>query len=806
VQESTDNLTRALSGGLVTWVRPQVYADWDEDGFGEPGSIDDLSELAGTPLTVEHYLDDGLPDSVTFVAGMGTSELHVPLAGGADNTSAAWYFSEIQTASPLHGYARDVAPVMVNLAAVTDNGPESTRVFTGQMASTPTRPDRSAELGAISATRLKMAKLVLPPVREASYLSGPELYGLNATWLVTWAMLEAGVYPSPPAFDGARLWMTLHGSGNPNLPRVNPMETNPTGILHGIEWGPDDSDFQFDVYEPETIIGPFAAALHGEVTADRIRGLAGLQIDPTLAPGVDWLSQEGNRGRIEFWFRNDETDINGSPGGSGALELGLVGKHVLVGTEIDVQGGGYVVCGVDHLHRPFIELYDGTNTRSLTEGALAADGLWHQIGCFWDVDGDVLRLMIDGDTTSSTVTLTNATLPADNTSGPAESNLIYWRAFLPVAEYQFTTGADAADTNTNNLYNGGEEGSWWVQQATVYPSVLQLEVVAETEPREAWELVGSIAQAEFAAFRTDELDQVLYLPMPYWVYDAQQTVVQTLTTRRDAQSPRVRTDLTKIRNSARIVFNETYVDEVASVVLDLRSPLRIPAGITLYALSFAEPVTRLDGGALEVPTAAQLSGADLSPVENSYYTPNTLPDGTGTKLTASQVEAEVIYWDAGQCIVQFTNITGATAWLANNSSLGFSYLAIWGRVIRISSGNETLAEETPNSRGERTLAVDLPAIQRRDNAVQLTAALAGELAQPLVVIEDLQLFGDPRRQPGDLVSFDDSDTTGAAGRWRIRGIRHTVDGGGYSQTVTLRQARQVGVWDEGTWGDVLWGE
>lgn len=826
MQDASDNFADAMSGALVTWDRPQVMADWELDGFDSPATfrddgtaalftrdtVDNLSGNAGRPITVEHFLDDGLPDQVTFVSGLGTAEARVPLSGGAmvDGVErpASWYFSELQSNSPLYGYPRDVSPVSVDAIAITSEGPEPVRIFYGQMTSTPVN-DRAAELNAMSRNRLRLGKIVQPPVRERSYLQGPEFYGFNASWAVAWALHEAGVYPSPPTFDGCRLWLPFYGSGNPFIPNTNPLDSNRTGIAFGMEKKAGDSDFT-SRYVPQVVDGPFVAGTFGQCDADAKRGVEGLIFydDESFGPGDDWWSQAGSSGRVEFWVRADPTSVNGSPGGSGDLFFGI-GETApfLAGIELINVNNTYVTCGINHLRMPFIRVFDGSTTITRTEDALPSDGLWHHVGAFWSASGNLVGLYLDGsETLFSSVGLSTAGLPTVVSTAP-ESTFVSIASVLPIADFQFTTGAQALPSNnSDNLSSLGVVGDWWLREAFVYPSVIDLEILAEPQPLEAWELVGRLAQAEFAALRVDENDRVLYLPMSYWAKDEPQTVTESLSVGRHTKTPKVYSDPSKIRNSLRIQFNETRTDRASTLVVDIRTTIYSPPGVIEYEIAM-DPATRLFAGTLTALTSGQLSGADTSPPGWSYYTANTLPDGTGSVLTSAQVGAEITAWDAGQFTLRLTNNTGADAYLAHDSDLDFAYLGVYGHAIRVSDANVQLRDDANIAiRGERGLTFPLDQVQRRYDAQRLAAALIGELTRPVVVVDRLEMFGDPRRQPGDLVEFSDPDNTGASGYWRYRGIKHTLGDGGYNQVVTMRQARLVGLWDEGLWDECVWGE
>src|SRR5687767_7142387 len=108
-----------------TWVPPRLRTDWDGTGYGGDGTIDDLSHQMASTWEVDHSLDDGYPDSVTFVSGVSVPELSTELVGrpdpdtGAPITAPA-YWSPLRTDSPVYGYDRDIPPVTFDVGLVTE--------------------------------------------------------------------------------------------------------------------------------------------------------------------------------------------------------------------------------------------------------------------------------------------------------------------------------------------------------------------------------------------------------------------------------------------------------------------------------------------------------------------------------------------------------------------------------------------------------------------------------------------------------------------------------------------------------------
>lgn len=828
MQTGSTNLAQALTGGLVTWGKPLVYADWAADGYGSSGSIDDLSDKIGRPIEVTHYLDDGLPEEVTFAAGLGTPDLSMPLAGG-DYVSgvyltAAQYFSPFRSDSPVYSYSRDVAPVKIDVQTVTSAGLESIRVFTGQMTSTPT-DGQSAALKAMSANRLKLAKLVQLPVRmNADISSGTTKYfGLTAAWAVTWAMHRCGVYPSPPAVSGCKVWTPGHGGGHPYLPYSNITDSGDFFSLYHYRRLAADTGFV--AYPPTIVEGPYVGGLYGQVDSTALRLWFGSIIDETqlVSGGYDWLSQASNAGRFEFYLRGDSTAINSTPGGSSQLaslgaQSNITAYPMMAGFAWYYSTGtSYVACGIRLTDKlPFIAINDGTTSISAALGtALPTDSAWHFYGFGWDINNKKVWFNVDGTVTATNIsTATSAGLPANNVF--LEASQMSMHSVVPVSEIQFSAGPTANhDTYPTWVYNLPTD-----RTAIVYPSILNLAITAEP-PREAWELIGRYAQAELAHFRADETDDILYLPLPYWAKTAQQTSAATLSARRDSKPPMVTYDISKIRNSVRLTYSQVLLglyDNVDSL-WNTTSPLPVPPGVTYYQIALTTAAARiyLANADMYVLSANQVNGTDTSAPGPTYVSFNSSPDGTGTYPTidsnnhAAQLSARITDWTATQVLVKFTNSTGSTYYVANNAAtnnVDLAYMSIGGKPVVINDQAFVQSNETSSvsARGERTLPIQVDAIQTESMAQQMANIIVGDLAYPQAVIERLELFGDPRRQPGDLVTYSDPDNTGVSGLWRMRGIKHVIDAGGYTQLTTLRRARQVGTWDTGLWNDAIWGE
>lgn len=803
---SSDNLTRAVTGDGVEW-RTTTYADWALDGYGAVDSIDDLSGQADGYTIVQSY-SDGLPDEVAFLGDSGIPGATCNLAG-RDTLNPTQYFSPFRTDSPVFGFDRDIAPVKIDQGAVSSSGIETTRLFTGQMVDVPVNGGR-ATLQAMSTTRLLLSQLVQPPVREKYYANGPFDFGLTASWPISYTLHSCAVYPSPPASNGCRLWLPMHGGGNPFIPSANPYLANFTGVLYGQTRRTADSG---RTNRPlRNIRGPFVGSVDAGITTGELRVSIGSPAE--LGTGSDWLSQTSSTGSFQFWIRADAGNVNTTPGGSGQFDWSFAPKAFIAGFASLHTGGITLTTGVDINRKVFVRVFDGTNTANFVSTlTLPQDGAWHFVGTAWSVSGNSLSCRLDS------TTETNTPSPALSTAGLAASDVgtaSTLLAFaLPPAEVQLCTGTLSAPATAGWL----NSSSYYTRRAYVYPSSLEMEVLVEKEPREALEYIGSLCKAETAALRVDENDNVYIMPRGYFATAALQDAADVVNTERHAARPDVRVDYSKVRNNVRVSYQQVRVDTFADLVLSYTTVLAIPPGIGFLQLAFDTPAVRVDARSSFASGAAvssfvhlttdQLHGIDLSPPGGSYVTLNTATDGTGTYSTLADVQVDTIDWNAFGILLQFNNMTGTVWYLTNDSTsfdLNYAFIGVNGVPIRLldASVSESIGDST-EIRGLRTLTIKDDLIQSEAAATLIARRLALEFAWPLATV-DVQVFGDPRRQPTDLVDFDDQFETGASGSFRTQEIRHSISGAEYVQTLKMRQAYTVGTWGDGVsrWGRSRW--
>lgn len=811
------------------------------------GSIDDLSDLAGQ-IVVTHNLDDGLPDQVSFVSDLGTEPMDAVILGGRRGLNAAQYLSSYNPSSPLYNLARDVAPVTLEHGVVTSAGPEMVRLFTGQLIDVALGRDKLGHLTAMSSTRLKLSTLLRPPAVQ-------RLGDLNATWLVSWAAYFSGVYAAPPAADRDVMYAPLHGSLMPFRDGFQPTATaypspfwpfwagyyrdvgdadyellvNGVGTAEtGAAGGGDDPESVV----PEYVDGPYVAAPSLRFNNDVAVGIfySPLSFDANVNGDFELLSQAGPRGRFEFTVRGDDFD---SVGPSGA---DLAPTTYIVGLFIENDSGSYVRVGINMSRQVQVEMFDGTATLNQTFIGmnLPTDGQWHKYGIAWDFAAEAAYGYYqepNGDETIGTLneaTLDVTRLPANDetfaTVDPFDSwppglnpNMVspYFHAFLPVSELHLSAGTGANPANEPWIW---EADHGFEASAIIGRAKTQLRALVEVSEREAWEIIGEVAQAEMAATGIDEHDRLLFLPPNYWAREEQQTVTQILSTETNVGELVPQVDPSKIRNSVRVQYQDVRVDHrFYAPVFMSRDVVALPPGESNIVIPLEIRVTALYGSVAELISSANVA-AGLPTILaglgtwKTFFTVNSKSDGTGTYYTNSGSPFDdPIYMQVrdaehpGLAIVQVFNNTTDTLYFANNNP-EVPTIAIAGAGTYFTDASVTSSRPASIARrGERGLAADTPFHQRRDSAQRLATRLMNELAEPSPTLEQVRLFGDQRRQPGDLVTFDDRES-GISGSWRLLGVKHVINGANYYQEARLRQALSVGVWGTGRWGQCLWGD
>lgn len=811
MQEASDAFDAAADTGRA-WVPPRVRADWAGDGYDGDRTIDDLSPQVSATWNADHHLDDGYPNTVGFVSGEATPTVEAEVTGravGGVRASATAYWSPLRTDSPLFGYDRDLAPLTVDTGLVTANGPEYVRIFTGQMAGAPVQGG-TAKVTGISATRIKLMKPVQPPAVTSIFARK-----IMSSWPISWCLFASGVYAGPAPRPGTVAYYPMHGGfwrfTDAEYPNGN-ITANGSEYWYLLDRTPALLDIGPTNFR--WLKGPYVASPELYLTAARSRRAytPEMPLGDSTWGTTDLLSQAAAAGRLEMWVRGDDANVNEAPGGSASVSH-LCGFKATA----EAASSPYVQMGVGTDRKVYVTVFDVANTRTLKSTAtLPIDGAWYFVGAAFDAVADKLWVNLGGVVESSSLTITQANLPATDVWHNADASPLLL-SYLPFSDVTLATGVQA---NVDNFPLWRNDASF-APTANVQLTTNRLNAVAEQVPREAWEIIAGYAQSELAAMRCDELDLFQYLPLGWWVRDEQQVVQDMISTARNAEPFDVDLDPTRIRTSVKVSYTQldSPVYSASSGVFRRAFELGqtsgssadtvLNPGVTELRFTFTDPVVSL-WQTITADTGAEAAVEALT-TSASYVTLNSSPDGSGIEYAATStppaaMTITVIAWDPGGVTIRFVNATGVVLYFANSTNAPVMCL---NGIPSTITQTYVQAGDDGGARGERLLQVTAAGIQREDAAARLAQNLLSFSRLPMATIGDeesgISVTADPRRQPGDRVALEDRETGASGSDWRLQGVRHKGNGAAYTQTVVVRQVYPIAIVGQSIVGQCLVG-
>lgn len=730
------------------------------------------------------------------------------------------YFSPFNVDSPVYGWDRDTADVDFSARVATASGPVDTVLFNGQMQDIKVQ-GRSAELAAVSKTRIALNRSITLPMVSGSRES------LIIDWLVTYLMARGGTFIGPAPNRYTRYWAPLYGSlhahwdtfqsYNAGFLRdsINPFLLfglrNPGGVAG--KWGPAMYAQQTATRQEEILMLP--RNMH-QMTTDDFPHLYENGADgPVMA---DMMSLANSRGRLQFWVRGDAAQS--APTYVNASDDFLVKMSLSLG-----YGGGnpcIIEVGIaSNSRNPYVRMGTtaaGTLSTSFVFSGLPTDGQWHFYGFWWDFAAGTANACFDGSVITangwSTGGFNDITgLPATDAAGRAGgwSTGVSIKSHLPASDFILDFGETYVAGQWARFYPTPEAPG---VNAVYRSSYLKMNAIAEPTAVNAWDTLSDLAKSAQAWYRVDENDAYNWTIVEYFGKSAQMASVAVQDTEKNASDFDLVIDSSKIRNVITLKYPETRVDTQPQFILQYLTSTEIPSGLSQVTFPLDVPAVEIHGQSIqggatwEVQnlTSSQITTPSL-PKTNHYITVNTAGDGTGTVLSASSVSATIIAWDAGSVTLQFKNVSGATAYLANNGDQ-VPFLQILGYGARISDAYTTMRDSGSVAlRRERSLDVEMPWIQTRAIAEQIAMQLANFLGRPIALVSTT-VMGDPRRKPGQMVTLLDKQGLKVSGTWRVLSIEHNIDGPQYTQDLLLMSVAPIGIWDDPdtTWDNSVWGE
>ena len=738
------------------------------------------------------------------------------------NMTPTEFWSPFNTDSPVVDFDRDTAHVTTYFNTVTEDQVEDTRLFDGQMD--------DIELGQSNQVSLKASSLVRSTLNKSVNL--PIIFGRreggSIDFLVAWIAARADRFLGPAPGPYARWWVPCYGSIHDGL-------GGPMGYNYGWYWTPTLTNI--GLRNPTFVTGPFLTGIFACHTADYTLEIVLNAIDlyknKEIWPWVqedflpsqyaqDIFSFANNSGRISFWVRGDAT-YNGTPPNVPSNNRFLFSfLHQMKSPTGTILGQIWIYMEPDrNVYMQMGNATDGYTTLFYSGGLqLPTDSAWHFYSIQWSYDDGSFKVRRDGNT--GTQSFQWGTDGRNGTTGwyNSEEELYAaggsisttFRTHLPLSDFIMEASWDVYASTGSDVW---PTYAWPSFTMTTRTTGQQIATVPDDSPVNAWEALGDLARNTTSWYRANEWDGIEFLPPSYWGESAQQTIAYTADTTLNAQELQITADPSKSRNVVTIQYAETSVDLSYSTCLAMTTSTEIPPGINDVVFTLDSPVAEIHGAAtpysavwtLTNLTAAQISAGTGASYDKHYVAVNTLADGSGTVLEERSVLVVIIGYTQTTVTLRFQNKTGKSVYLANNyqGDNQLPSLRILGYLIKQTDAYVTERDGgSIGTRRERAMEVEMPWIHDRFTAQQMASRMVSMLAHPRHEVT-VEVMGDPRRFPGQLISLIDDQQTKASGNWRVLSIAHNADGPQFTQTLKLVNSYPVAVWDQARWDESIWG-
>jgi hypothetical protein len=725
----------------------RVLLDWDGDGFGPAGTVDDLTGKQGT-VRIDRTILTDLPADVRLVEGSAAATGTVELAIGDpldESMHAARYFTR-GTDSPIGHKERLNLPVAVEIGMMTASGPQYVRRITGLSRKFATKSrGRSASLSLVdNRARLRNTVTLIP--------TDGTVAGADGTWIVTQALAANGIYAGPAPNSRTLFWAPCYGSvrtiiGGP------PPATEPSGL----------TDQNGLPTRPPFIAGPFVTAVAPHYTSTTDYAI----LDIAGSPALPWT---GTRGRLELW--TNAGGVLPSPGIVGdpdRTSLGLSQGSPFVSVRLGVRRDGHA--------------YITTGAGTVLSTAIVPASGWQPVGIEFDHTLGTVTFRIGGLSETLATGITPAQIPVTNLRAAIFS-------YSPVSDILFSEVAPSTPWASENV----------AATAVLDPSLLPLQASYEAAPRDSWDLIGEVAAAEQAVAAFDEAGMFRYRTRRRLTDLAGQTAQRVLTTD-DASLLDVDIDdgLDQIRNIVQVGYTVATVRTGNYVYRDT-TIVTVAAGSTvLVQLAFVDPVvdlTYVSGLTQVLSYIAPVSVAGRTPAMGGYVVITTHSDGTDDASAAINQQAltsSLVAWTPTGVSLRFTNNGPVSVYIAGVAMVGTS-VGLSNTVVAQVSDPTSISRYGPQS-----LQISASQwVQTAGVTNSLAAAVLGDVKDPHPQLSGLRIVGDPRRQLGDRVRIADPSGTQLDGEYWLTQIVDEVDANGaYTQTIAARAATTVARYDTG---------
>ena len=744
---------KALVRLRIDWARTGSYADVIDDLSADVESVD-----------LNRDLTTDLPPQAKLFSGAAAAEATITLAhndpGQDPFKHTAFYYSPLNSASPLFGYRRRGAPAILEFGFVTAAGPEYVTVLTGSVRSLQvTSGGRVAVMRIADNSETMRRQVSLPMVIADGETSSGNVIrpNLNTTFLADWVARKCGYYASPPPRANCLLSVTHHGSGYPEV----------GGIQHHN--GANGSKL---AYSP-TPDFPTAAKWVQAVNTD---GSSGQELSFILsAAGGTTSTNNGGQYLWEGWRKFNTTGQD----------------QPLFIAYITGAGAPYISAFWQASTSRFTVTCQRSSgsaqeTTGLSGPSVSPGTGWH----YWAVQVSFTSTQIQvtfryDSTTTGPVNVTSSSITGQanlNTVGIARGKVGGFAAgwFDGLSEADQVTG-ESTTTTWNNAYTPNAE----IHASQNIDNRL---VATPAAKEEGWSLFQAIAASEFATAGFDELGKLFYWPRDRWTQSPYTTSQRTLTAAASLKELETVEAIDQVRN--RVVLR-TQIPEVldSSTVWKLGSRAKIPAnGSKTIWVSLNDPVGNVD--------TSFVYGTALG---SSRYLAGTQLDGQGDQISDLSFAVSVLSPTSIKIVV--SNPHGFVVYLAGdeNASAVYSgkpYLWLDAQIVNFSQENTNSNERAEatdatsiTNYGEQLLELEDSDFRQDTDDIQAIADdLVSDLADPGPALSDVPVVGDPRLQLGDRVTIVDPGGLAMSADFHLSSCDLSFEDGALSGVISLRSA------------------
>jgi hypothetical protein len=742
--------------------RVRLLADWDRDqSFDHP-----LTDLSGVvdEVSIERALTGDLPAETTLIEGYTTAKLTARVSGQRpdDPRDIARMLSPIRADSPLLGKPSVDVPVRCDLGLTTPTGERLLRQFTGTIRRLDvTSATRTVELEALDPADKLRAAVTLPLYAErlSTYYSSTAGYHAytNTQWLVDFCLRRNGIYFSPPPRPTAIWAMTGHGSLAPDI-GGNTQVAAETFAVPGA---------------PLFVDGRYGLAANGSTDI-----YAEVTYNSAVGPYTIL-----NPHTLEFLVK---------AGGTNTFHARSTGSLLTVRSRFATGAGHSVEIAINATGQLQCRVYITNSVQgSFTGPTITGPAAWHSVG-LWLWASAQTRIItyawqLDGVTTPIQTSQANALVSFD-TNPRAEIKVA---TSLPVQCMQISKGPQSGPPP--------DWGAVHVSQADLDTGLNWMTGLPDVHNADSWDTIRQAVAAEYGLVGFNEFGRFFFRTRtstpstPDGTADTQSTdtdaaepdaIGRTLTAAVSLADLRVSTSIDSVRNqitatitprlestSPVMVWQTTATDEYV-----------IPANTTVR-VKVTMP-HRAKTSYLFIPNTPAANWTDTAPV-SGHCPVNATTGAAATNVTVALEHED----DEYSFFLRFINTNAFPVMFAAGTRPALRVAGIDSveiPPIQHSRTNPTSAATW----GSRVLALpDNPFRQRTDTAETVSALLLDDLADPVPVLDDIPVTGDPRTQLADLVTLHDPDGLGGPIQGSVIGIRRSLSSnGGLADVLTVRAA------------------